>query len=116
MRTLKHLPVDEWPEVDRQAFKSAYEPGDLFDETAGPGAHFAEGTRRMIGTAYRRWLGFLNANYPDDLFMPPADRINPERVCAFIKHLSTEARASSVAFVAHNLYRAARLVAPTAVS
>jgi hypothetical protein len=70
----------------------------------------------MIGTAYRRWLGFLNANYPDDLFMPPADRINPERVCAFIKHLSTEARASSVAFVAHNLYRAARLVAPTAVS
>ena len=43
MRTLKHLPVNEWPEADRQAFKAAYEPGDVFDETAGPGAHLAEG-------------------------------------------------------------------------
>ena len=113
MRTLKHLPVDEWPEADREAFKAAYAPGDVFDETAGPGAHLAEGTRRMIRTAYRRWLGFLKTNYPDDLLMPPADRITPERVRAFINHLSTETRASSVAFVAHNLYQAARLIAPT---
>ena len=113
MRTLKHLPVDEWPEADREAFKAAYAPGDLFDETAGPGAHLAEGTRRMIRTSYRRWLGFLKANYPDELSMPPAERITPERVRAFINHLSTETRASSVAFVAHNLYQAARLIAPT---
>ena len=59
MRTLKHLPVDQWPEADREAFRIAYEPGDIFDETAGPGAHLAEGTRKMIRTAYRRWLGFL---------------------------------------------------------
>src|SRR5262245_37177151 len=66
MRTLKHLPLAQWPEVDREAFRRAYEPGDLFDETAGPGAHLAEGTRRIIRTKYRRWLGFLTANYPDD--------------------------------------------------
>ena len=48
MRTLKHLPVSEWPEADRQAFRAAYEPGDIFDETAGPGAHLAEGTRKAI--------------------------------------------------------------------
>ena len=46
MRTLKHLPVNEWPEADRAAFRAAYEPGDLFDGTAGPGAHLAEGTRQ----------------------------------------------------------------------
>ena len=113
MRTLKHLPVNEWPAADREAFKAAYEPGDLFDETAGPGAHLAEGTRRMIETTYRRWLGFLKTNYPGDLFMPPADRITPGRVRAFVNHLSTETRASSVAFVAHNLYQAARLIDPT---
>ena len=113
MRTLKHLPVEEWPEADREAFRAAYEPGDLFDETGGPGAHLAEGTRRMIRTAYRRWLGFLKANHPDDLSMPPADRITPERVRAFIDHLSTETRASSVAIAADNLYYAARLIAPT---
>ena len=32
MRTLKHLPVDEWPEADREAFDAAYEPGDLFEK------------------------------------------------------------------------------------
>ena len=100
MRTLKHLPVDEWPEADREAFKAAYVAGDVFDETAGPGAHLAEGTRRMIKTYYRRWLAFLKAFYPDALSLPPAARITPERVRAFINHLSTEIRASSVAWVA----------------
>ena len=59
MRTLKHLPLEQWPEADREAFRRAYEPGDVFDETAGPGAHLSEGTRRIIRTTYRRWLGFL---------------------------------------------------------
>jgi hypothetical protein len=31
MRTLKHLPVSEWREADRAAFRAAYEPGDVFD-------------------------------------------------------------------------------------
>ena len=46
------------------AFDRAYEPGDIFDETAGPGAHLAPGTRGMIRTAYRRWLGFLSGARP----------------------------------------------------
>lgn len=113
MRTLKHLPVDEWPEADREAFKAAYEPGDVFDETAGPGAHLAEGTRRKIGTGYRRWLGFLKANYPDELSMAPAARITPERVRAFIDSLSVETRSTSVAIAVDDLCYAARLIAPT---
>src|SRR5262245_54100429 len=112
MRTLKHLPVKEWPEADREAFKAAYKPGDVFDEVAGPGAHLAEGTQRMIRTTYRRWLGFLKANYPDGLSMPPAERITPERVHAFIDHLSVETRSTSVAIVIDHLYHAARLVSP----
>jgi len=60
MRALKHLPVNQWPEADREAFRAAYEPGDVFDETAGPGAHLAERTRAWIRFTYRRWLGFLN--------------------------------------------------------
>jgi integrase len=113
MRRLKHLPVNEWPEADRKAFQAAFEPGDVFDETIGPGAHLTEGTRRMIRTSYKRWLGFLKTNHVDELSKPPVDRITPERVRAFIKHLSEETRASSVAFVAHNFYQAARLIAST---
>src|SRR6516225_3860196 len=84
MRELKHLPVDEWPEADCEAFRAAYEPGDIFDETAGPGAHLSEGSRRMIRSTYRRWLGFLKTNYPDDFSMPPHERITLERVRVFI--------------------------------
>jgi len=112
MPTLKHLPVDEWPEADCDAFRAAYKPGDVFDETAGPGAHLADGTREMIRLVYRRWLGFLQANYPDDLSMPPAKRITPERARAFIAHLSGETRPSSVAIAAARLFAAARLIAP----
>ena len=71
MPTLKHLPLNEWPEADREAFRAAYEPGDVFDETAGPGAHLAEATRGTIRATYRRWLGFLKANHPEDLRWPP---------------------------------------------
>jgi integrase/recombinase XerD len=113
MRALKHLPVNEWPEADREAFRAAYEPGDVFDETAGPGAHLADGTRGWIRFTYRRWLGFLKANYPDDFSMPPAERITPERVRAFIDHLSGEMKPSSVAILADRLCTAARLIAPT---
>jgi integrase len=112
MRTLKHLPVNEWPEADRAAFCAAYQPGDLFDGTAGPGAHLAAATRDAIRFTYRRWLGFLKLNYPDDFSLAPAARIRPERVRAFIDHLSAEIGPSSVAAAADRLYAAARLIAP----
>jgi integrase/recombinase XerD len=114
MGELKHLPVSEWPEADRAAFRAAYEPGDVFDETAGPGAQHTEGTREMIELGYRRWLGFLKANYPDDLSAPPAERIKPERVRSFIEHLRTENKPISIAIAAHLLHAAAKLIAPTA--
>ena len=96
MRTLKHLPENEWPEADRQSLRAAYEPGDIFDETAGPGAHLAESSRKAIKFAYRRWLGFLKANYADDLSTAPPERITPERVRAFIEHLSAQMKPTSV--------------------
>jgi integrase/recombinase XerD len=112
MRKLKHLPLEQWPEADLEAFRTAYEPGDVFDETGGPGAHLAEGTRKLIRTAYRRWLGFLKEHYPDDLLKPPADRVTPARVRAFIDHLSAEIRPTSVANAVDNLGYAARLITP----
>jgi hypothetical protein len=62
---------------------------------------------------YRRWLGFLKANYPGDLSLAPAERITPERVRAFIDRLSVEVRPSTVAIAGARLCAAARLIAPT---
>jgi len=113
MKMLKRLPVDEWPQADREAFRAAYQPGDVFDETAGPGAHLSEATREMIRSTYRRWLGFLKSSHPDDFSMSPTERIAPERVRAFINHLSAEVSPSSVAIAGAQFYSAAQLIAPT---
>jgi integrase/recombinase XerD len=114
MRKLKHLPLKDWSEADIAAFAMAYEPGDLFDETNGPGAHHSEGWRRMVRTGYRRWLGFLKEHFPADLLQPPAERITLARVRAFVEQLSLEVRPSTVAIAVATLYAAARLIAPDA--
>jgi hypothetical protein len=111
MSLLKHLPETHWPAADRHAFDAAFLPGDLFDETGGAGVHLAEGSRNCIRMGYRRWLGFLQAIYPDDLLRLPADRISLERVREFIAQLSTEMRPSSVALTIQSLCYAARLIA-----
>jgi hypothetical protein len=111
MRLLKHLPEVQWPTADRRAFEGAFRPGDLFDETRGPGAHLAEGSRNCIRIGYRRWLGFLRANHPDELLRPPADRISLERVREFIAQLSSDMRPTSVAVMIQSLCYAARLIA-----
>ena len=114
MRRLKHLPIEDWPETDKAAFAKAYLPGDIFDETKGPGAHHSIGWRSMICTSYRRWLGFLKEHYPADLLRASADRITPERVRTFVEQLSGEIRPTTVALSVANLYGAARLLAPEA--
>jgi len=96
-RALKHLPVDQWPADDIRAFVEAYLPGDIFDETAGPGAHLSEATRRMIHTAWRRLLGFLTSSCPEALSEPAAARITPDRIREFVDHCLAETRVSTVA-------------------
>ncbi len=112
MRTLKHLPLDQWPDADMQAFKAVYAPGNIFDETNGPGAHLAQGTRCTIETTYRRWLGYLHLNKTDDLQLSPTTRITPARVRTFIEQIRTEVRPTSVTFNINGLFYAARLIAP----
>jgi integrase/recombinase XerD len=108
---LKHLPQIRWPAADIQAFAAAFERGDLFDETSGSGAHLADGSRTSIRKGYSRWLGFLDADHPDELLRPPADRISPERVREFVEKLSQDMRKSSLAQAMHLLCYAARLIA-----
>ena len=112
MRKLKHLPLEHWPKADHDAFDAAYRSGDIFDESRGPGAHHSEGWRRMIRTTWRRWLGFLTDHYPADLMKPSVERITPELVRAFVEHLSSEVRPTTVAIAVAHIYAAACLFAP----
>lgn len=113
MIKLKHLPEKAWPATDRMAFNAIFGAGDIFEDTSGAGAHLADGTRRIIKTAYRRWLGFVYANHAGDFALGPAERIRPSRVREFVELLSVETQSTSVAIVIDNLHFAARLLSPT---
>ena len=112
MRQRKHLPIDRIPAADMAGFHAAYAPGDVFDETGGGGAHFAPGTRKMIMTAYRRWLGFIDADYPDELASAPADRITRDLVRAFVDHLGKTVKPVSSAICLEGLSCAAQFMDP----
>ena len=56
------LKVHEWPEADRLAWELAFEPGDVLDDTVGPGVHWSEQTREKYRKGYGRWLTFLILN------------------------------------------------------
>jgi integrase len=108
----RYLPVPAWPDADRVALQRAFEPRDLFDERSGGGAHLAVSTRQGIIYAYRRWLGFLAIVFHDTLALPLAERVNPERVKAFVEHFGPSVRVISVALVVEKLHSALRLIAP----
>lgn len=113
VKVLKHLPVDQWPQADRTAFQAVFADGDLFDDDRPAGAHLAEGTKRHITMSWRRWLGFLNREYPDALGLAPCARITPERVAGFITHLANDVRRTTVASELDQLHYAARLLMPS---
>ena len=112
MRALKHLPDDQWPPGDQALFDAAYMPGDIFDDTRGAGAHLSAGTRKSLYYAWRRWLGFLARCFPDDLRLPAADRVTPERLRAYVEHLDRQVEPGSVAGSVAHLYDCARIIAP----
>ena len=109
---LKHLPEVEWPPEDHRLFDKAFAAGDIFDDNVGAGAHLAQRSRRTICFGWRRWLGFLAVEHPDDLQLPAADRVTPDRVRDYVEHLSTDMTANSVAMTVTQVYNAARLIAP----
>jgi integrase len=109
---LKHLPEAEWPPEDHRLFDKAFAAGDIFDDNVSAGAHLAQRSRRTMCFGWRRWLGFLAAEHPDDLQLPAADRVTPDRVRAYIEHLADDMNANSVAMTVTQLYNAARLITP----
>ena len=103
----RHLPLAPMPEADLKVFRVANGQGDVFDVPSGAADHLAAGTRKLLLTAYRRWLGFLPE---EELAASPADRINPDVVRAYVDRLRAEVRPTSVAINVQGLLHVARMM------
>ena len=62
------LVVEDWPEVDRERWRTAQEPAGLFEDDK-PASRWSPARRRIGEQAYGQWLGFLDRNGALD---PPA--------------------------------------------
>lgn len=108
---LKLLPVDAWPEPDRRLWAAAFRKGDLLDD-GGPGAIWAEGSRRSVCYSYRRWLGFLTREEPTALRLQPADRATLDRVECYVVALQASITPAGTYNYVKHLYDAMRVMAP----
>jgi integrase/recombinase XerD len=82
------MPVAEWPDADRALWQAALTPGDVLDE-GGVRARYALETNRKLVKNYARWLTWLSRQGLFDEHTPPAERITPERVKAWVTDLQT---------------------------
>ena len=114
MRRSKHLPLNCIPSADVDLFREAYMPGDIFEDSGGRGAHFTFGMRKMVETAYRRWLGFLGKEHPHELALAPAQRITRKRVSEYVRLLLEDMKPVSAAICVEGLFYVAGFAAPAA--
>jgi integrase/recombinase XerD len=105
-----HLPFARWPDADKALWQQAIETDDPF--SVGGSARLSPASRKRYFMGWRRFLGFLAIAEPEALEISPADRLRPERIKRFAKHLAETCSPGSVATGVEAAYNAARLMMP----
>ena len=80
------LRVEEWPELDQQAWRHALHDGDLLEDS-GLLAGLRPVSIAHYRSSYGRWLWHVTTMHPDALSEEPATRITRERVAGYVELL-----------------------------
>ncbi len=107
-----HLRFARWPDADKALWQKAMDADDPF--AMGSAARLSAASRKRYFMGWRRFLGFLAIVEPEALEISPAERLRPERIKRFAKHLALSCSASSVATGVEAAYHAARVMMPGA--
>src|SRR5439155_23298600 len=105
------VPLTDWPEEDRHRWNAAFKAGDPFD--CGPAAHIADRTRQGLYYRYGCFLGFLMAQHPDVLALPPTERLSPSIIAQYVVSRRQSCSERTVAGDLRTLRTALRLICPT---
>jgi len=80
------LRFEDWPVAHQTAWATAVADGDVLDGR-GPAAHWAVVTRKNVIIQYGRWLGYLGTRGLLSAADLPNDRVRPEIVKDYVRHL-----------------------------
>jgi integrase len=108
----RSLPVSEWPDADRRAWKEAYRPGSRL-KPGGTASHLAPVSRDDFARRYGAFLGFLQRTDRLEQHAGVAARVTMPNVEAYIADLKPRLRSVTVYNYIHQTRRAAELLAPT---
>jgi site-specific recombinase XerD len=109
--TPRSLPINEWPEADRQAWQAACRPGIRL-KPGGAASYLGGVSREDIARRYGAFLGFLNRRGGLDLDAATASQVTPSNVEPYITELNTRVRSVTVWNCIYKLRRAAELLTP----
>jgi hypothetical protein len=85
-RTVRSLPLELWPQADRNAWNTACQPATRL-KRGGAAGHLKPVTRDDHAAHYGNFLGFLNRSGLLALHEPAAANVTPEKVNAYIDEL-----------------------------
>jgi hypothetical protein len=86
----------DWPAADQAAWNAACEAAPLL-ENGGAGAHWRPASRAALVANYGRWLGFLKLRGWLHATEAPAERLDRERVQAFVTYLQEDCGSATIA-------------------
>jgi integrase/recombinase XerD len=93
------------------AWQAALAPGNLLED-GGVRARYAPETNRKLVKNYSRWLTWLSRRGLLDEHTPPAERITPERVKAWVTDLQTINASGTILARLQALYEMAKVLEP----
>jgi integrase len=108
----RSLPLNEWPQADRDAWEQACRPGSRF-KPGGAGSHLAPVSQRDFANRYGAFLGFLQRT--GRLETHPAGaatQVTVPNVEAYLVDLAARVRSVTVYNCIYKLRRAAELLLP----
>ncbi len=106
------IPFSEWPVADRTAWDAACRGGSIL-QAGGKGAKWRPASRDAVMGNYGLWLGFLKLNGWLHQADAPAERVDRERVRAFINYLMQDRAPVTVASTMAKLIMALNAMFPT---
>lgn len=105
------MPLAAWPPADQAAWTQALRSGDPF-EGCGLAAHWREGTRRKVLSAYGRWLTFLLHQGALDPSSTPQARFRVDLLRDYGNELRQQVSSVTLAGRITDLREALRVMAP----
>src|ERR1035437_3708 len=107
------LPIDQWPEVDRTAWRAAQQPRDPLEPTVGYASRWKPTTQKLVEEGYGSWLAWAATAGLLAEGSAAASRTPRANVRAYLDMLEASDLASyTIALRLQNLGNALRAIAP----